>query len=75
MNEAVRSGNLEACDKFRLLRQEYESALGEEALYQYGGEAALRQPIRCESGTVAASAHARDRLITHYKGCPDCKRS
>jgi hypothetical protein len=74
MNEAVRSGNLEACDKFRLLRQEYESALGEEALYQYGGEAALRQPIRYESEAVAASTHARDRLITHYKGCPDCKR-
>jgi hypothetical protein len=75
MNEAVRSGNLEACDKFRLLRQEYESALGEEALYQYGGAAALRQASQDESDAVSASAHARDRLITHYKGCPDCKRA
>jgi hypothetical protein len=74
MNEAARSANPEACDKFRQLRQEYESALGEEALSQYGGAAALRQSIH-QSDAVSASAHARERLITHYKGCPDCKRA
>jgi hypothetical protein len=30
------NGNPEACDKLRLLKQEYESALREEALYEYG---------------------------------------
>src|ERR1700733_1393026 len=61
------------CDKFRLLKQEYESALSEEALYEYGGAASPRQAIRYESEAIAASAHARDRLITHYKVCPSCK--
>jgi hypothetical protein len=77
MNEPLRPGNSEnqatACDKFRLLKQEYESALREEALYQYGGAASVRQAIRYESGAIDASAQARDRLITHYKGCPRCK--
>jgi len=31
----------EACDKFQLLKQEYESALREDALYQYGGAATV----------------------------------
>jgi hypothetical protein len=62
-----------ACDRFRLLKQEYESALQEEALYQYGGGASVRQTIRYESGAIDASTQARDRLITHYQGCTRCK--
>jgi hypothetical protein len=73
MNEPLRVGNLEACDKFRLLRQEYESALCEEALYDPGGAASIEQTIRYGNGAIAASAIARDRLIAHYKGCPRCK--
>ena len=61
-----------ACDKFRLLKQEYESALQEEALYAYGGAASLRQSIRYESAAITVSSLARDRLIAHYKGCPRC---
>jgi len=73
MNPPVRPGNPEACDRFRLLKQDYESALREEALYQNGGAASLRQTIQYESTAIMASAHARDRLITHYKGCPICE--
>jgi hypothetical protein len=36
MDEPFRPGKPEACHKFRLLKQEYESALREEALYEYG---------------------------------------
>jgi hypothetical protein len=61
------------CDRFRLLKQEYESALREEALYEYGGAASLRQAIRYKTEAITASTHARDRLITHYKGCPVCE--
>jgi hypothetical protein len=64
-----------ACNKFRLLKQEYESALREEALYQHGGAASLGQAVRYESAAIAVSSLARDRLITHYKGCPSCKRN
>lgn len=71
MNDSDNQGA--ACHKFRLLKQGYESALREEALYEYGGAASLRQAIRYESEAIAASAHARDRLITHYKGCPVCE--
>lgn len=52
-----------ACDKFRLLKQEYESALREEALYEIGGAASLRQATRYKSGAITVSAVARDRLI------------
>ncbi len=62
-----------ACDKFQLLKREYESALREEALYEYGGAASLRQAIQYESKAIAVSALARDRLITHYKNCSRCK--
>ena len=79
MNESLRTGNPEnqttACDQFRLLKQEYESVLREEALYEYGGAASLRQTVRFKSEAVAASALARDRLIAHHKGCPRCKRN
>jgi hypothetical protein len=61
------------CDRFQLLKQEYESALREEALYQYGGAASLQQVIRYEGKAIAASTHARDRFIGHYKACPRCK--
>jgi hypothetical protein len=62
------------CDKFRLLKEEYESALHEEALYQYGGGASYQQAIRYKSEAFAASALARDRFMAHYKGCPNCER-
>jgi hypothetical protein len=62
-----------ACVKFRLLKHEYESALQEEALYEIGGAASLRQAIRYESEAIAASAQARDRLVAHYKSCLVCK--
>ena len=63
----------ENCAKFWLLKQEYESALREEALYEYGGAASIRQAVRYESAAIAVSALARDRLIAHYKSCPRCK--
>jgi hypothetical protein len=79
MNKPLWTGNPEnqtqACDKFRLLKQQYESALREEALYQYGSAASLRQAIRYEPEAIAASAYARNRFIAHYKGCPNCKRN
>jgi hypothetical protein len=62
-----------ACDKFRLLKQEYESALREQALYEYGGAASLRQALQHQSKAIDESALARDRLITHFKVCPRCK--
>ena len=62
-----------ACAKFLLLKQEYESALQEEALYEYGGAASVQQAIRYESAAIAVSSLARERLVTHYKGCPRCK--
>jgi hypothetical protein len=66
------NGNPEACNKFRFLKQEYESALREEALYECGGAATLRQAIHYKNEAITASAHARDRLITHYKDCSSC---
>jgi hypothetical protein len=63
----------EACDKFRLLKQEYESALREQALYEYGGAASPRQAIGHKSEAIDLSVLTRDRLITHYKECPTCK--
>jgi len=44
-----------ACDKFRLLKQEYESAFLEEALYEIGGAASLRQAIQYESAAIAVA--------------------
>jgi CheY-like chemotaxis protein len=73
MNPRVPPGDPEACHKFRLLKQDYESALREEALYQCGGAASLRQAIQYESAAIAVSALARDRLIAHYKVCPHCE--
>jgi hypothetical protein len=79
MNEPLHRGNPEnqatACDRFRLLKQEYESALQEEALYQYGGAASIRQAMQYESEAKVASTHARHRLIAHYKVCPRCSAS
>jgi hypothetical protein len=72
MNEPLRAGDPDACGGFRLLKQEYESALREEALYEYEGTASIQQTIGYESAAIAASVLARDRLITHYKGCPVC---
>jgi hypothetical protein len=47
--------------------------LREQALYEYGGAASLRQALQHESKAIDESALARDRLITHYKVCPRCK--
>ncbi len=75
MNPPVSPGNPEACDRFRLLKQDYESALREEALYQNGSATSLRQAIQYESTAITASAQARDRFIAHYKGCPICEKN
>jgi hypothetical protein len=64
-----------ACDQFRLLKHEYESALREEALYEFGGAASFRQATNYKSQAIADSVYARDRFIAHYKGCPSCKRN
>ncbi len=58
-----------ACARFELLKQEYESALHEEALYDYESAALIRH----QSEAKAASASARDRLIAHYKSCSVCE--
>ena len=63
------------CAKFRLLKQEYESALREAALYEYGGAAPLRHAIRHKREAIAASMFARDRFVTHSKGCPVCEKN
>jgi hypothetical protein len=63
------------CDRFHLLKRVYESALREEALYQYGGGASIQQAIRYKSGASAESALARDRFIAHYRGCPNCMKN
>jgi hypothetical protein len=56
-----------ACERFRGLKREYEGALREEALYEYGGAASLRQSVRYKSEAIAVSTLARNRLIAHYK--------
>lgn len=61
------------CDGFQLLKQEYESALRDEALSQYGGAASIQSVIRYEGDAAAGSTHARDRFIAHYRACPRCK--
>jgi len=58
-----------ACARFAQLKQEYESALREEALYEYESAAILRH----QSEAKAASSIARHRLITHYTGCGVCE--
>jgi hypothetical protein len=68
-------GGQTACAKFRLLKQEYESALREEALYEYGGAAPLRHAMRHKSQAIAVSTFARDRFVTHYKDCPVCEKN
>ena len=62
-----------ACDKFRLLKQEYESALREEALYDCGGAAWVQQAIRYKGKVKAVSSAARDCLMAHSKGCRVCE--
>jgi hypothetical protein len=61
------------CDGFQLLKQEYESALREEALSQYEGGASLQEVIRYEGDAIAGSTQARNRFIAHYKACPRCR--
>ena len=79
MYQYLYTGNPEnqatACDKFRLLKQEYESALREEALSEIGDAGTLQQTIRYGAEAIAVSALARDCLITHYRGCPRCETS
>jgi hypothetical protein len=46
---------MSGCGKFRLLKQGYESALREEALYQSGGGASFQQAIQYESEAIRAT--------------------
>jgi hypothetical protein len=81
MNESLRTyitGNpqsrVAACREYRLLKQEYESALREQALYECGGAASMQQAIRNEGEAKAVSAAAGACLMAHGKDCPVCKR-
>jgi hypothetical protein len=81
MNELLRpsvAGNPEsqatACREYELLKEKYESALRERALYERGGAASMQQAIRYEGEANAVSAAAGASLLTHSKGCPVCKR-
>lgn len=62
-----------ACLEYQLLKQEYESALREKALYECGGGASIQQAIRYEGQAKAVSAAAGNCLMAHGKGCPVCK--
>jgi hypothetical protein len=80
MNEPLRpyeTNNAESqaasCPEYQLLKQAYESALREKALYECGGAASMQQAIRHEGEAKAVSAAARDCLMAHSKGCPVCK--
>jgi hypothetical protein len=80
MNEPLRPvlGNpgsqATACREYQLLKQEYESALREKALYGCGGGASLQQAIRYEGEAKAVCASAGKYILAHNNGCPACKR-
>jgi hypothetical protein len=61
------------CPEYRALKQDYESALQEEALYERRGAAALRQAIRYKGEAKAVCVAARDHLIAHSEDCPICE--
>jgi hypothetical protein len=62
-----------ACREYKLLKEEYESALRETALYEGGGAASMQQAIRYEGEAKAVSAAAGACLMAHNKDCPVCK--
>jgi hypothetical protein len=81
MNEVLRpsaNSNPEsqatACREYQLLKQEYESTLRENGLYECGGAASRQQAIRYEGDAKAVSAAAGACLLAHSKDCPVCKR-
>jgi hypothetical protein len=63
-----------ACHEYQLLKEEYESALRERALYEGGGAASMQQAIRYEGEAKAVSAAAGACLVAHSKDCPVCQR-
>jgi hypothetical protein len=63
-----------ACREYQLLKEEYESALRERALYEAGGAASMQQAIRYEGEAKAVSSAAGACLVAHSKDCPVCKR-
>jgi hypothetical protein len=63
-----------ACREYQLLKEEYESALRERALYDCGGAASMQQAIRYEGEAKAVSAAVGASLSAHSKDCPVCKR-
>jgi hypothetical protein len=79
MNEPLRpvlsnpESQAAACRDYRLLKQEYESALRERALYECGGAASIQQAIRYEGEAKAVSAAAGNCLMAHSRACPVCK--
>ena len=50
-----------SCASFRLLKQDYESALREEALYEYSDKAPFQHAIRHKGEAIAACNLAGDR--------------
>ena len=62
------------CREYQLLKEEYESALRETALYEDGGAASMQQAIRYEGEAKAVSAAAGACLMAHSKDCPVCER-
>ena len=64
-----------SCATFRLLKQDYESALREEALYEYGDKAPFQHAIRHKGEAIAACNLAGDRFVAHLKNCPVCKKN
>jgi len=61
------------CREYQSLKQEFESALRERALYECGGAASFQQAIQYEGEAKAVSAAAGYSLIAHRRGCPVCK--
>jgi hypothetical protein len=61
------------CHEIRLLKQNYESALREEALYQCGGAASLQQSLRYQGEATRVSAAARNSFAVHSETCPICE--
>jgi hypothetical protein len=80
MNESLRppvTGNPQSqaavCHEYQLLKQEYESALREKALYESAGTTSIQQAIRYEGEAKAVSDAAGACLMVHVKECPVCK--
>jgi hypothetical protein len=65
--------NIKRCPQYQLLKQGYESALRESALYGSAGPASLQQAVCFKDGAKAVSGDASNRLITHGDDCPICQ--